>query len=241
MSDAIMKVLLVEHTPDPERVVAAAARVCYSSLGLEELLGEDQVQDSGLIHRVLERGHHSVLEHATFSFGVEGISRATSHQLVRHRIASYSQQSQRYVRERGELTFVTPPSVEGVSGLRPQYVEEMKRIKELYDAMIAAGIPVEDARYILPNAVETRLIVSMNARELLHFFRLRTCNRAQWEMRQMAKWMLGLVKPLAPTIFATAGPPCLQGECPEGSMTCGMAEEVRREFLGSEGRASRGK
>jgi len=229
----------VEHTPEPERVVAAAARLCYSPSGLEQLLGKDGPRDSALIEKILERGHLSVLEHATFSFGIEGISRATSHQLVRHRIASYSQQSQRYVRERGELSFVTPPSVKAVPGLCARYVEEMGRMKELYDAMIEAGIPVEDARYILPNATETKLIVSMNARELLHFFRLRTCNRAQWEMRGMAKWMLQLVRPLAPTIFAMAGPGCVEGECPEGDMTCGKADEVRREFLGARARASR--
>ena len=226
-----MKVLLIEHTPDPERVVAAAARLCYSSLGLEELLEDKSARDNGLIERVLQRGHHSVLEHATFSFGVEGISRATSHQLVRHRIASYSQQSQRYVREEGELRFVTPPSVAGNQGVLRQYLEEMRRIKGIYDTMVVAGIPLEDARYILPNAVETKLIVSMNARELLHFFGLRTCNRAQWEMRRMAKSMLELVRPLAPTIFAMAGPGCLRGPCQEGEMSCGRAEEVRREFL----------
>lgn len=136
---------------------------------------------------------------------------------------------------------MTPPSVEADSELSRRYVEEMQRAKELYDAMIAAGVPLEDARYILPNAVETKLIVSMNARELLHFFRLRTCNRAQWEMRQMAKGMLDLVKPLASTIFAMAGPGCVQGACPEGEMTCGRAEEVRREFLGGERRAYRGR
>jgi thymidylate synthase (FAD) len=235
-----MRVLLVDHTPDPERVVAAAARLCYSSLGLEELLGEEGARGSELIERILQRGHYSVLEHATFSFGIEGISRATSHQLVRHRIASYSQQSQRYVREKGRPAFVTPPSVEADSELSCRYVEEMQRARELYDAMVAAGIPLEDARYVLPNAVETKLIVSMNARELLHFFRLRTCNRAQWEMRRMAKEMLDLVKSLAPTVFAVAGPACLQGACPEGEMTCGKAEEVRREFMGGDRRACRG-
>ncbi len=144
------------------------------------------------------------------------------------------------MREKGELAFVTPPSVEGASDIHTRYVDEIRRIKELYDSMITAGVPVEDARYILPNATETKLIVSMNARELLHFFRLRTCNRAQWEMRQMAKMMLGLVEPLAPTVFAAAGPACLQGPCPEGEMTCGKVEEVREEFLGGETRDSGG-
>lgn len=226
-----MKVALLQHTPDPERTVALAARLCYSPADIDELKQKISTTDiTTLLEKIMSLGHHSVLEHASFTFGVDGISRATSHQLVRHRIASFSQQSQRYVSQRERLQAVIPPSIEADSRMRARFEEQLAALHACYAAMLDAGIPAEDARYILPNAAETKIIVTMNARMLLHFFELRCCNRAQWEIRRMAVAMLQLVKPLAPVIFRTGGPGCLAGPCPEGSMTCGKQAEVVKSF-----------
>lgn len=210
-----MKVELLSYTPEPDRVVALSARLCYSKIGISELaekLTEDKIRD--LINRLRSSGHLSPFEHASFTFGIEGISRVTSHQLVRHRIASYSQQSQRYVKmSNGE--FVIPPSVkknpfalELVSGLNDTALS-------VYNKLIQLGIPEEDARYVLPQGITTKIIVTMNARELLHFFNLRCCLRAQWEIRMMANFMLKEVKKVSPIIFEKAGPYCFSGPCPE--------------------------
>ena len=165
-------------------------------------------------------GHHSVLEHAVFTFSVEGVSRALTHQLVRHRVASYSQQSQRYVSMR-EPTFVTPHTVEGNEEASKVFEETMAAIWEAYGKLESMGIPAEDARYLLPNGCTTNITITMNARELLHFFSLRCCNRAQWEIREMADRMLELCMEVSPVIFREAGPPCMRGPCPEGKLTCG--------------------
>lgn len=226
-----MKVILLHGTPDPLKAVAKAARLCYSSLDILELVNTDNAQDeAGLVTRIVSSGHHSVLEHASFTFGIEGISRATSHQLVRHRIASYSQQSQRYVKQKGQFPYVIPPTVQNNSMLRPEYEKLMEAIQRLYDKCLSQGIPEEDARYLLPNACETKIITTMNARELRHFFRLRCCRRAQWEIREMAKQMLKLLIEKAPVLFQDAGPGCMVGPCPEGAFSCGKSEEVRLEF-----------
>lgn len=225
-----MLVQLLTHTPDPEAVVAAAARLCYSPASIDQLLAKSRNDREALLGKILSLGHTSVLEHANFTFGIEGISRACSHQLVRHRIASYAQQSQRYVSHKERFAAVTPPSIAQRPELLERYQTLLDDIHELYRQMIAAGVPAEDARFVLPNAAETKLVMSMNARELLHFFNLRCCRRAQWEIRAMAKEMLRLVRPVAPLLFAQAGPGCLAGACPEGTMTCGAIQAVRQEY-----------
>lgn len=217
-----MQVELLYHTPDPERAVATAARLCYAPVGASELmesLSEERIHK--VLTTILESGHLSTLEHASYTFAIDGVSRALTHQLVRHRLASFNQQSQRYVK-----------FTEGLETIKPSSIAENPQANELFDAMIAQtveayqtflelGIPAEDARYILPNAAETKIVVTMNIRELLHFFSLRCCNRAQWEIRELAWKMLEAVRPTAPFIFADAGPGCVNSGCPEGKMTCG--------------------
>lgn len=225
-----MRVQLLTHTPDPEQVVAAAARLCYSDASISQLLERAPEQAPKLLRKILDMGHLSVLEHASFSFGIEGISRACSHQLVRHRIASFSQQSQRYVSHESPFEAVIPESVADQPELAARFARHLAATHELYRELLAAGIPAEDARFVLPNAAATKLVLTMNARELHHFFALRCCRRAQWEIRAMAREMLRLAKQAAPLLFADAGPGCLRGACPEGKMTCGAAAEVRREY-----------
>jgi len=224
-----MEVKLLAYTPHPEGVVYNAARLCYSSKGIRELMREKGASPKRLIEQIKASGHHSVLEHASFTFGIEGISRVTTHQLVRHRIASYSQKSQRYVAER-DFLYVTPPSIEDKEEACELFHRMMEVCGDAYRKLLEMGISKEDARYLLPSGCETKIIVTMNARELLHFFSLRCCRRAQWEIRNMAKEMLFLCRRVAPIIFYNAGPPCLRGPCPEGSFSCGQTQEVRGEF-----------
>jgi thymidylate synthase (FAD) len=221
---------VLAHTADPERTVALAGRLCYSARGVLDLkagLADEEV--GSLVEKLLSLGHLSALEHAQFTLGIEGISRACSHQLVRHRIASYSQQSQRYVRMH-EVRAVVPPSI----AERPEAAAEVRvqlaGLWKLYARLVEQGIPPEDARYVLPNACETKVVVSMNARELRHFLALRLCRRAQWEIRDLAFEMLRRLRAVAPRLFADAGPGCLTGACPEGEYSCGRAAEVRKEL-----------
>jgi thymidylate synthase (FAD) len=228
-----MKVSLLQHTPDPEMTVALAARLCYSATAIDEL--KEKISGSDIrnfLEKIMVLGHQSVLEHASFTFGIDGISRATSHQLVRHRIASFSQQSQRYVSHEQRFAAVIPPTIAERPELLERFEAELASLHKAYAEMLAAGVPAEDARYILPNATGTKIMVTMNARELLHFFELRCCERAQWEIRAMALEMLKLAKEVAPIIFRDAGPGCLTGPCPEGKMTCGRTKEVREYFSG---------
>lgn len=237
-----MRVVLLYHTPEPEFAVAQAARLCYSAADSEALrraLTPERV--ARLVRHLVDSGHHSAIEHAAFTFLLEGVSRAMTHQLVRHRIASYSQQSQRYVGvssdEGGGFACVVPPSVRR-AGLADWFSERMAEAQRWYDLLCKklreAGLEGEDvyqdARYVLPNATQTRIMVTMNARELRHFFRLRLCRRAQWEIREAALEMLKRVKSVAPALFAGAGPACLAGPCPEGDRSCGGAAEVRKRF-----------
>ncbi len=226
-----MKVALLQHTPDPEMTVALAARLCYSPVDIDELKQKLSGADiQSFLDKIMSLGHQSVLEHASFTFGIEGISRVTSHQLVRHRVASYSQQSQRYVSHKERFAAVVPPTIAGRPEVLARFEAQLHALHQAYAEMVEAGIPAEDARYLLPNATETKILVTMNARELLHFFAVRCCERAQWEIRGMALEMLKLAKAVAPTIFRDAGPGCLSGHCPEGTMTCGKAAEVREYF-----------
>ncbi|MDH4164148.1 MAG: FAD-dependent thymidylate synthase [Nitrospirota bacterium] len=238
MPEASLNVVLLRHTPEPEEVVAMAAKLCYSPANVEELKDKIEAKDqTAFVEKLATMGHLSPIEHVSFTFGIEGISRACSHQLVRHRVASYSQQSQRYVREES-FDYIIPPTIKQDPESRKAFEQFMADAQARYTAILKGleerGIKGEngnqDARYILPNAAETKIVVTMNARELLHFFRVRCCNRAQWEIRDMSEKMLNLVKAAAPTIFGKSGPGCLHNPCPEGKMTCGKIEEVRKKY-----------
>jgi thymidylate synthase (FAD) len=174
-----------------------------------------------VLYTIMSSRHFSALEHAVYTFAIDGVSRAMTHQLVRHRLASYNQQSQRYVSFAEEPEFVVPPAIEADAEKRAAFLEACGQAFSAYRQLIEAGVEPEDARYLLPNATESKIVVTMNLRELLHFFELRACKRAQWEIRELALAMLALVEPTAPYIFMDAGAPCRRGPCPEGAMTCG--------------------
>jgi len=226
-----MNVELLSYTENPVGTCVRAAQTCYNSYDENNPL--TPIAEEGYINGVIKSGHLSVLEHASFTFKIEGVSRALSHQLVRHRIASFSQQSQRYVRM-DEPTYVTPPLISGegycyTSDLGTTMREAKKQelfehamctAWDVYKALVTLGVPAEDARFVLPNACTTELVMTMNARELHHFFNLRCCNRAQWEIRAMANEMLELCKEVAPALFKMAGASCARGPCPEGSRSC---------------------
>jgi len=215
-----MDVRIISHTPNPERVCAIAAALTHSKKKPEEIERMDDVSLRNILSHVMDLGHLSVVEHASFTFAISGVSRALTHQLVRHRIASYSQQSQRYVRFT-DARYVVPPSIEKDENLRKRFEEFMEKVWEEYNYFLSKGIPEEDARYVLPNAAKTNIIVTMNARSLLNFFELRCCMHAQWEIRELAWRMLNEVKKIAPTIFRKAGPPCkTRGICPEKREDC---------------------
>jgi thymidylate synthase (FAD) len=227
---ADLKVTLLQHTPSPERAVASAGRLCYAPVSAADLkadMSEDDVRR--LVRGLVRSGHMSALEHASFTFAVDGISRACSHQLVRHRVASYSQQSQRYVRFASNGDFIIPPSVEASSEARAVFMEAMENARKAYERLVEIGLAegrgnesvFEDARFVLPNAAETKIVVTMNARELRHFFSLRCCRRAQWEINRLAWTMRSLVLAAAPVLFEGTGPGCMAGGCPEGKMSCG--------------------
>ncbi len=220
-----MKVILMNHTSNPDATVASAARMCYSNMGPEEIWkGLDQPRTQELVHKLKQMGHGSPFEHVTFTFAIEGVSRTLSHQLVRHRIASYSQKSQRYVSE-GHFAFVTPPSIANNPQAREYFEWTMNKIDEMY-RILEQKVPKEDARYVLPNACETQLVATFNARSLFNFFELRCCNRAQWEIRSLAKEMLKQVREVSPEVFYYAGARCdIDGTCPEGSKSCGRYKQ----------------
>ena len=251
-----MNVELLQYNPDCEKIVAAAAKLCYSSSEIDGILnGLDKEKTAAFIDKLMSMGHESPIEHVSFTFGIEGVSRSLLAQFTRHRIASYSVKSQRYVNE-GKFEYITPPEIENNPEAKRLFEEAMaddlKKYNEISDIlfekhyadMISQGIgekraksaaekkAIEDARYILPNACETKMIATFNARSLLNFFNHRCCERAQWEIRDMATKMLILVKEVAPTLFKYAGPSCVAGPCPEGAMSCGKAMEKRKLFLG---------
>ncbi len=199
-----------------------AARLCYSAAGAEQLAEKMPAEQiAKLVARIVEMGHLSTLEHVSFTFAIEGVSRVLTHQLVRHRIASYSQQSQRYVKEH-DFEYILPPSVACRPEAKAKFTDLMENIRRTYDELISLGVHQEDARYCLANATETKIVVTMNARSLLHFFQLRCCTRAQWEIRGLADRMLAEVRKVAPQLFQKAGPTCVtEGYCSEGEKTCG--------------------
>jgi thymidylate synthase (FAD) len=260
-----MRVKLIEHTPNPDRLVTMAAKLCYSNVGVEEI-SENLTQENidKFLNMLMKLGHESPVEHVSFTFGVEGVSRVLTHQLVRHRIGcSYSQQSQRYVKL-DQFEYIIPPEIEKIPIAKDLFIEAMEQDQRVYDKLVdtlilnqlvdywhCEGVPseevlkhgiqqfeefkqthkkianqmekkaIEDARYVFPNACETKIVFTMTARALLNFFSHRCCNRAQWEIREMAHEMLKQVKEVAPILFSNAGAECLKGKCPEGSMTCG--------------------
>lgn len=217
-----MNVELLQYPENPERAVATAARLCYAPVGAAELMetmSPERVKS--VLSTIMKSGHFSTLEHVSYTFAVDGVSRALTHQLVRHRLASFNQQSQRYVKFSDGVETVKPHTVEENEEASRVFDEAIEAVIEGYQKLLDMGIPAEDARYLLPNAAETKIVITMNIRELLHFFSLRCCNRAQWEIREMAHKMLELVRPTAPYIFMDAGAPCIRGDCPEGKMTCG--------------------
>ncbi len=249
-----MLVSLIAHTNDPEKTVAAAAKLCYSDAHIDTLLeGLTPEKTSAFLQKLSDFGHASPIEHASFTFGIEGVYRTFLAQVTRHRIASFSVQSQRYVRLE-DFRYVIPPEIEAIPEAKAKFIETMnldaakylELVKSLEDAhtarLMAEGMDEkkarakaskqanEDARFVLPNACETKMVMTMNCRSLLNFFNLRCCNRAQWEIRAVADEMLRLVLPLAPHIFAQAGPRCLTGPCPEGGMCCGKMAEVRDKY-----------
>jgi len=234
-----MKVKMLTHTPNPEAVIASAARLCYSNASIDDLMlkSEDVEKTKEYIDMLMSLGHESPIEHVTFTFGIEGISRACSHQLVRHRIASYSQKSQRYVNET-QFEYVTPEAITSDPVTKDVYDETMQLLQGRYD-FIRAGLiqkyvkdgmnekaaekkANEDARMVLPNACCTSIVLTMNIRSLFNFFKHRCCNRAQWEIRDVADEMLRQCMEVAPNIFKYAGPDCVtKGKCSEGKMSCG--------------------
>ncbi len=216
LGDLTMIVELLKYTNEPEKTCAIAGRLCYSDVGIEELkeqLTQEKIED--ILKKIIKSGHLSVLEHASFSFGIEGVSRALLAQLTRHRIASFSVQSQRYVKFNKGVNFIIPPTIAKDENLSAKYNEFLKLSQQYYNEFLQAGIPAEDARYVLPNASATKIVLTMNARELRHFFALRCCNRAQWEIRDMACRMLKIAKKVAPVLFDDAGPNCVKGVCSE--------------------------
>ncbi|MEW9124959.1 MAG: FAD-dependent thymidylate synthase [Thermotaleaceae bacterium] len=250
----MLKVELLRYTPDGEKLVASAAKLCYSPVGIGEIEdGLDEEKVNSFLTHLMDLGHESPIEHVSFTFGVEGISRTLTHQLVRHRIASYSQQSQRYVKL-SQFEYILPPNINGNEKAKALFIKAMEEdqkyyneissllFDEHYNKYIGEGLnekqakqkaekeAIEDARYIFPNACETKIVFTMNTRSLLNFFRLRCCNRAQWEIRELATQMLKEVKKVYPILFKNAGPGCVGGACPEGKMTCGKIVEVREKF-----------
>lgn len=249
-----MKVRLLSHTPEPERLIAAAAKNCYSSTDVDGILeGLTEEKTQSFLHMLTEIGHESPIEHVSFSFAIEGVSRSLLAQITRHRMASYSVQSQRYVRERG-FEYVVPPEIEKIPEACSLFKKAMDDDQHTYEALtaklmeahlqtlLASGFSektarsraekqaIEDARYVLPNACATRIVMTANARSLQNFFRLRCCSRAQWEIRALAEEMYKLVYAVAPTLFSKSGPPCVDGACTEGKMSCGNAAAVRAHY-----------
>lgn len=221
-----INVKLLNYTPAPANIIARAARLCYSRSEIDDLLEQmTEEKCEKLLKKLMQLGHESPMEHACFTFAVEGISRACSHQIVRHRIASYSQQSQRYVDSKN-FNYIIPPSIKKNESAKQRFEEIMVKIGRAYEELKEVA-PKEDARFVLPNAGETKIIITMNARSLKNFFKHRTCTRAQWEIREMAQRMLKICKETAPLLFEGMGPDCVSEKiCPEGTMSCGVWKNI---------------
>lgn len=222
----IMKVVLLAHTKNGAELANLSARTCYSNIPPSDIEFDPMLRS---MKHAISGGHLSILEHVSFTFSIEGISRACSHQLVRHRLASYSMASQRYIKMDG-FDFIVPQTIaDATDDIFNEYQSLMVAIDNTYKSFIERGIPEEDARYILPNACTTNLVLTMNARELIHFFSLRCCERAQWEIRGVANSMLSLCKVAEPEIFENIGASCITtGRCPEGKKSCGKVKNVQK-------------
>lgn len=232
-----LTVKLLSYTADPEQNIVAAIRQCYASVGAEELKEKttEEVRKR-LIKQVIESGHTSTLEHASFTFAIDGVSRVTEIHLIRHRIASFSIQSGRYVK-RGDAGYRVPPAIKGLEDkkLYEKYLKHLDNSQELYNELIEAGVKAEDARFCQPQSVQIKMVMTMNARELLHFFSVRSCVRAQWEIREVAQQMLKLVKEIAPNLFENAGAPCVsQKVCDQGKLSCGLWKTIKGATLKEE-------
>lgn len=260
-NDMLMKVTLIAHTPEPEHILASAARLCYSPASIDEVMeGLTEEKTAAFVDMLAEIGHESPIEHASFTFGIEGVSRSLLAQITRHRLASFSVQSQRYVKE-AMFEYVVPPEIAAIPEAAAEFQRAMEEDQRHYESLTAllrdkhlkekraAGMEekaaaraaekqaIEDARFVLPNACTTKIMMTMNARSLLNFFRHRCCNRAQWEIRELAEQMLALCLKAAPHLFQNAGPSCVSGSCSEGNMSCGKAKEVRERYARLKGQA----
>jgi len=251
LPETTLRVNLIKYTADPEETIAMAAKLCYSPAGIDEIkAGMAKKDQNAFIEKLVSMGHYSPIEHASFTFGVEGVSRALLAQLTRHRLASFSVQSQRYVsykKEKGGFSYVVPPSIKALGrDAEEKFRSEMATMQGWYDEWVkrlgeTGEKANQDARFVLPNACGTKIVFTMNARELLHFFSLRCCNRAQWEIRAMAWEMLRQCIEAAPAIFKNAGPGCINKPCPEGKMTCGQQKQVREKHRALMGSIQKGK
>ncbi len=249
-----MKVKLIAYTPDAEKIIAAAAKLCYAKSDIDSLMNNLTPEKTESFLMLLEDlGHESPVEHASFTFAIEGVSRALLAQITRHRIASFSVQSQRYV-SKTDFSYIIPPEIEAIPEAKEEFLSAMKEDAAHYESLrekltahhlkvnLEAGMEEsearrtaekkanEDARFVLPNACDTRIIMTMNVRSLHNFFKLRCCNRAQWEIRELAVAMLKEVRAACPLLFGRAGPSCLYGACSEGAYSCGKAADIRREL-----------
>ncbi len=285
MSEAKLNVKLLRFTPDPESLIAIAGKLCYSAAKMEDLVAKQTPEDiERFVGMLADIGHESPLEHVSFSFGVEGVSRVLTHQLVRHRIASYSQQSQRYVKL-AQFEYIVPKEIKNNSWAYKRFAQAMKEDQKHYDVIVdqlmtkyayqylvnnitdflanedevrmirTTGIckdiinkfkgvnkkefkaaekkAIENARYVFPNACETKIILTMNGRSLLHFFSERCCNRAQDEIRTLARAMNKECKAVAPNLFKNSGPKCYKLDmCPEDHMSCGLFKTKEEIFEG---------
>jgi thymidylate synthase (FAD) len=249
-----MKVKLLGYTPEPEKLVAAAAKFCYSKSDVDDIMdGLDDEKTASYVKMISQLGHSSVMEHSSFTFGIEGVSRSLLAQITRHRIASFSVQSQRYVRE-NMFEYVIPPEIAENKEAKAEFITAMEEDQRHYEKIAAIlkekhkanllsegmsekaansaadKLAIEDARFVLPNACTTKIMMTMNCRSLENFFSLRCCNRAQWEIRALAQEMFRLVYEVAPHVFSNAGPSCVHGGCKEGKMSCGRVKEMCETF-----------
>lgn len=249
-----MNVALIEHTPQPEKIVASAAKLCYSDSGCENIMdGLTEEKTRSFVEMLAEMGHESPIEHVCFTFAIEGVSRSLLAQITRHRHASFSVQSQRYVKK-NNFVYITPPAVSEDSEINELYQKAMDNsyrsyirisdelAEKYFNQLTTNGMSekeakskaekkaIEDARFVLPNACETKMVVTMNARSLINFFKLRCCSRAQWEIRNLAEEMFKLCYKTAPSLFCNAGPPCCTGVCSEGKMSCGKPNDIKQKY-----------
>lgn len=243
MAQAQLHIELLDFSQNALSIIYAACRQCYSA-GFAGQIFADGLKDSNkqeeFVRQVVSSGHESPLEHVKFTFAIEGVSRALTHQLVRHRIASYSQQSQRYVKE-SDFDYIIPPSIEADEGMKKEYIKTMQEIQESYNCLLGAfekkgrkgESANQDARFVLPQAAETRIIATMNCRELTHFFKERCCSRAQWEIRKLAEEMLKICRQKLPAVFIDSGAKCVAlGYCPEGVKFSCKRYPLKEEALG---------